>query len=125
MKIAIPSRQGLLDEHFGHCEAFTILTLDETRKIVKEDLLTPPPGCGCKSNIVSTLAEMGVKVLLAGNMGQGAVNKLEEAGISVIRGASGSVRAVADQWLAGNLQSSNTICTAHHDHDGHGGCGNH
>lgn len=122
MKIAIPSRQGLLDEHFGHCEAFTILTLDETRKIVNEELLTPPPGCGCKSNIVDTLAEMGVKVLLAGNMGQGAVDKLEAAGITVFRGASGAVRSVADEWIAGTLRTNNDICSAHH---GHEGCGNH
>lgn len=122
MKIAIPSRQGLLDEHFGHCEAFTILTLDETKKIVNEELLTPPPGCGCKSNIVSTLSEMGVKVLLAGNMGQGAVNKLEEAGIIVFRGANGAVRTVAEEWIAGTLQTNNEICSAHH---GHEGCGNH
>ncbi len=122
MKIAIPSRQGLVDEHFGHCEAFTILTLDETRQIVKEEFLTPPPGCGCKSNIVPVLADMGVKVLLAGNMGQGAVNKLEESGIAVFRGASGAVRTVAEQWIAGTLTTSNEICAAHH---GHEGCGNH
>lgn len=48
LKIALPSRDGVIDEHFGHCEYYTLLTVDETRNIVKEERLTPPPGCGCK-----------------------------------------------------------------------------
>ncbi len=81
MKIAVPSRNGEVDSHFGHCEYFTIFSLNENQ-ICTEEPLTPPPGCGCKSNLVSSLAEQDVRVLLAGNMGQGAVNKLNAAGIS-------------------------------------------
>ena len=121
MKIALPARNGHVDEHFGHCEAFAILTLDENKKIVDEELLTPPPGCGCKSNIVSILADMGVSMFIAGNIGQGAVNKIEEAGISVLRGASGEVHAVVQEWIGGSLKTNNDVCTAH----GHEGCGNH
>lgn len=120
MKIALPSRSGAIDEHFGHCEAFTIFSIVEG-DIVSEESLTPPPGCGCKSSIIPTLSGMGVTVLIGGNMGQGAVNKLEEAGIQVIRGASGDTREMALKWLAGDLKSSSDICTSH----GHIGCGNH
>ena len=121
MKIAIPTREGVVDGHFGHCEFFTILTVDESRAIVQEEQLTPPPGCGCKSDISPVLADMGVTVLLAGNMGQGAVDKLQGAGINVTRGAAGPVRTVAETWLAGDLITSNEICS----HHGHEGCGHH
>lgn len=43
MKIALPSRDGMVDGHFGHCEAFTIYTLDESKNIIEEEKLTPPP----------------------------------------------------------------------------------
>lgn len=119
MKIALPSRDGMVDGHFGHCEAFTIFTLDESKNIVEEEKVTPPPGCGCKSSIVPTLAEMGVKVLLAGNMGQGAVNLLQNNGIQVIRGCGGELKEAVAQWSAGRLTDSATVC------DDHESCGNH
>ncbi|HAS89671.1 MAG TPA: dinitrogenase iron-molybdenum cofactor biosynthesis protein [Desulfovibrio sp.] len=119
MKIALPSRDGMVDGHFGHCEAFTIYTLDDSKNIIEEEKLTPPSGCGCKSNIVPTLAEMGVKVLLAGNMGQGAVNLLQNNGIQVIRGVGGELKEAVAKWAEGNLTDSATVC------DDHGSCGNH
>ena len=70
MKIALPSDGHEIDAHFGHCQSFTIFTIDEN-KIVAEETFTPPPGCGCKSNVVPQLAQMGVSVMLAGNMGGG------------------------------------------------------
>jgi predicted Fe-Mo cluster-binding NifX family protein len=120
MKIALPSCQDLVDEHFGHCEAFTVFTVDENRQILAEERIVPPPGCGCKSNIAQTLAEMGVKMMLAGNMGEGAVNVLNRCGIEVLRGCSGDVREVARQWLSGNLADSGQACS-HHEHGCHEG----
>jgi predicted Fe-Mo cluster-binding NifX family protein len=35
-----------------------------------------PEGCGCKSNIAPMLAQMGVNLMLAGNMGMGALGVL-------------------------------------------------
>jgi predicted Fe-Mo cluster-binding NifX family protein len=33
MKIALPSRMNQIDEHFGHCEHFTVFTIDGQKKI--------------------------------------------------------------------------------------------
>jgi len=41
MKIALPSRQNQVDEHFGHCEYFTVFTVMTTRN--------PVGGNGCLS----------------------------------------------------------------------------
>lgn len=116
MKIALPSRDNQVDGHFGHCEYFTIYSVDENKKIVSEERLDPPAGCGCKSNIVSTLSEMGVSVMLAGNMGGGAVNVLNSHGIEVFRGCTGKLREVAESWLAGKVNDSGVGC------EDHGGC---
>jgi len=113
MKIALPSYQNQIDEHFGHCEYFTVFTINEQNKILEKEIITPPAGCGCKSNIVHTLADMGVSLMLAGNMGGGAVNVLNSRGIDVLRGCSGDVRAVAEAWLAGRISDSGISCSDH------------
>lgn len=116
MKIALPSRNNQIDSHFGHCEYFTVYTISEDRKIIDEKTIASPAGCGCKSNIAQTLADDGVQLMLAGNMGNGAVNVLKFSGIEVIRGCSGAIKDVAEQWLAGNLSDSGQGCSAH-DHE--------
>ena len=56
--------------------------------------------------------------MLAGNMGQGAVNVLGNNGIDVLRGCSGDVKDVAENWLSGNLKDSGIAC-AQHEHGCH------
>jgi len=113
MKIALPSCQNKVDEHFGHCEYLTVFTIDDKNKIQNQEIIASPAGCGCKSNIGAILAQIGVKYLLAGNMGQGAVNVLTMNGIKVFRGCSGPVRDAAENWLAGKLQDSGLACAQH------------
>jgi predicted Fe-Mo cluster-binding NifX family protein len=118
MKIALPSRQNKVDEHFGHCEYFTVFTIDDQNTITSHEIISSAAGCGCKSNIAMTLKEMGVNWMLAGNMGQGAVNVLNGVGINVLRGCSGDVRQIAEAWLAGELKDSGIACELH-EHDCH------
>lgn len=113
MKIALPSRNNQIDSHFGHCEYFTVYTINDDKKIIEQQTVSSPEGCGCKSNIAQTLAEEGVKVMLAGNMGNGAVRVLNFAGIDVVRGCAGDIREVAEAWLAGNVDDSGEGCSAH------------
>jgi len=114
MKIALPSRQNIIDDHFGHCEYFTVFTIDDNnKKILAQETIESPAGCGCKSNIAQTLSKMGVKIMLAGNMGEGAVNVLNNAGIEVLRGCSGDVKAAALKWIDGSLTDSGVSCDLH------------
>jgi len=120
MKIAVPSRGNQVDSHFGHCEYFTVFTVDDNKQIASEETVASPVGCGCKSNIAGVLADLGVKVMLAGNMGDGAVNVLKTNGISVIRGCSGNVKKVAKDFLNGLITDSGEGCKEHdHGHDCH------
>jgi len=117
MKVAVPTRGNNVDDHFGHCEAYTIFTVDANNKIEKTELLPSPQGCGCKSNIASVLKEMGITVMLAGNMGGGALNVLNRHGIEVYRGCSGDVRKLAESYLEGKISDSGLGCS-HHEHEG-------
>lgn len=118
MKIALPTRGTRIDDHFGHCEMYTVFTVSENREIVNTETIPSPQGCGCKSNIASVLQAQGVVVMLAGNMGAGALNVLSNHGIQVVRGCSGEVKAVAEAWLKGELADSGVGCSHTHD-DGH------
>lgn len=116
MKIAIPTRDGRVDDHFGHCAFYTIATVMDN--VVTERVTMPSPeGCGCKSNVAYQLAEDGVTLMLAGNMGDGALNKLSSAGIKVIRGCKGDIDAVLNDYLSGALTDSGVACDHHDCHD--------
>lgn len=113
MKIAVPTHNTDVDSHFGHCEAFTVFTVSDKKEILARETVASPAGCGCKSNIARTLALMGVEIMLAGNMGDGAVNVLTNSGISVVRGCSGDVKEVVQRWLDGKAVDSGIGCHAH------------
>ena len=114
MKIAIPTRGNQIDSHFGHCEYFTVFSIDMDKKeIIDVENIQAPEGCGCKSNIAQILSEKGVKLMIAGNMGDGAVKVLHTSGIDVIRGCSGDVKSAAGKWLAGTLTDSGDSCHEH------------
>ena len=114
MKIAIPTRENRVDDHFGHCEYYTIISVSPEKQIEKLEYYQAPQGCGCKSDVASILANMGVEILLAGNMGQGAVNKISAAGIRVYRGCSGNVEQIAHSFLREEIKDSGMSCDHHH-----------
>lgn len=119
-KIAIPTRNDVVDGHFGNCEYYSIFTLNDEYKIKDMELFTAPQGCGCKSNIAPILAEKGVSLMLAGNMGLGAINVLQSNDIEVLRGCDGKVSEVMNQYLNGKLNDSGESCSDHNQHGGEG-----
>lgn len=120
MKIAIPTRNKMVDDHFGHCEAYSIFTIGANNTIENTETLPSPQGCGCKSNIATVLKDKGVTILLAGNMGEGALNVLNNQGIKVYRGCSGYVSNILESFLKGSIQDSGEGCLLHDEHgEGH------
>lgn len=115
MIIAIPTKNEVVDNHFGHCEYYTLITTNDNKEVIKKERFEAPSGCGCKSGIAVTLKKLGVKVMLAGNMGDGALNVLKQNEISVIRGCSGNIDSVLESYLEGNLSDSGIACASHED----------
>lgn len=120
-RIAVPTRDNKVDEHFGHCEYYTIFEVTDDKTIANTELLPSPQGCGCKSNIASVLANMGVSVLLGGNMGKGAKANLEKAGLTVFTGFEGDVSEAVKKYNGG-FTGAFIMCNGHgEDHQ----CENH
>lgn len=121
MKIAVPTRDGKVDNHFGHCDHYTIYTV-ENKQIISREEVPSPQGCGCKSGIATDLQQMGVEVMLAGSMGEGALNKLQACGIKVVRGCMGDIESVVNGYILGFVLDSGIGCAGHgEDHE----CGSH
>ncbi len=119
-KIAVPTRTDrTVDDHFGHCAQFTIFGVNEQQAVQEVGVVLSPPGCGCKSNIASILQKQGVSILLAGNMGDGAMNVLHRHGIQVHRGCSGDASKAVETFLAGQWKDSGRGCSAHDSESGH------
>ncbi|HKK41890.1 MAG TPA: NifB/NifX family molybdenum-iron cluster-binding protein [Bacteroidales bacterium] len=121
MKIAVPVTSGnLVDGHFGHCESYGVYTISENNEIENIKKVDSPQGCGCKSDIASVLASDGVSVMLAGGIGGGAINVLNNSGIEVIRGCSGDASEVVSLYLKGMVHDSGNSCNHNHSDHIHG-----
>ncbi len=118
MKIAVASEGKMVTEHFGHCESFIIFDT-ENGKIVKSEAIPNPghrPGF-----LPNFLNDLGVKVIISGGMGGGAIDIFNEKDIEVIVGASGPAEAAVNSYLKGDLKSTGSVC---HEHQHHDECGN-
>ncbi|NBB95973.1 MAG: ATPase [Planctomycetes bacterium] len=110
MKIAIPTAEGRLCPHFGHCQQFAIVTLDEAGKaIAGVEYLTPPPH---EPGVLPRwLAEQGANVIIAGGMGQRAQMLFSQCGIDVIVGVlAGTPEDVVAAWIEDRLEAGTNIC---------------
>ena len=107
-KIAIPLENGILCSHFGHCEQFVIINAED-HSISKEELLTPPPHE--PGLLPAWLAEKGVTDVIAGGMGQRAINLFNQQKINVYVGAQPKAYLeVVKDLLSDNLSSGANLC---------------
>ena len=108
MKIAIPLAEGKLTAHFGHCQEFAIIEV-ENNQIKNKEILIPPahePGV-----LPKWLHEQGANVIIAGGMGQRAVDLFSQNDIRVIVGApSLEPEALVKSYLDETMITSDNIC---------------
>ena len=118
MKIAIPLAGGRLADHFGHCEQFALIEANpETKTILNTVQVTPPPHE--PGLLPRWLHQQGVQVIIAGGMGQRALNLFAESGIAVKSGPPGkTAEELAKTFLDGCLISGPSAC-GHHEHGCH------
>ncbi len=95
----------------------------EEGKIISEKFLSS--GDSGHGALAGLLAAEKADVLICGGIGGGAVNALTAAGIQVVGGAEGDVRAVAEAFAAGTLRVRENYHCIHHDHGGEHSCGGH
>ncbi len=107
--LAVPSEapgglEAVPAGHFGHCDVYTLIDLEDGIVRSVTTLPNPPHAEGGCLEPVQRLAERGVQVLPAGGMGMRPLNAFREAGIDVFRAAGfASVDEAVRAFLAGGL----------------------
>ena len=105
---AIPTIEQKLCAHFGHCEKFAIVNV-ENDKIISEEFVSPPvhqPG-----TYPRFLAEIGVSTIISGGMGQKAQDIFAQNNIEVFMGVgSEEPKMLVETYLSNQLQAGDNLC---------------
>ena len=115
---AVPTMNKKLTAHFGHCQSFAVLKV-ENNIIVNEDYLEPPehqPG-----SYPAFLAGEGVNTIISGGMGVMAQNLFKENNIEVFMGLdSEDPLKLVELYLQDKLVNGDNLCDSDHEHgEGH------
>jgi predicted Fe-Mo cluster-binding NifX family protein len=117
MKFAIPMVDGKLTAHFGHCKEFALIHVEEN-EIKNKKILEPPPHE--PGVLPEWLRKLGTNVVIAGGMGQRAIDLLNQRGITVVTGAPvEEPEILVKSYLSNTLDSEENVCSG----GGHDACG--
>ena len=108
MKFAIPIADGKLTAHFGHCKEFAMVEVED-QKILNTEMLDPPPHE--PGVLPKWLKEQGTNVVIAGGMGQRAIELFNQAGIQVFVGAPvDDPQTLVMSYLNQTLVTGGNVC---------------
>lgn len=107
-RIAVPLEDGILCAHFGHCQQFSIIDV-ENNTITNETLVTPPPHE--PGLLPAWIAQKGVTDVIAGGMGQRAIDLFNQQKINVFVGAQiKNPKDLVSDLLNNTLQAGANYC---------------
>lgn len=107
-KIAIPVENGVLSGHFGHAKEFALVEVKDS-EIVTNELLVPPPHE--PGVLPKWLHDMGATDILAGGMGQKAIQLFLNNQINVFVGvAQKPVIELVNDLINNALESGANYC---------------
>ncbi|MEG0072677.1 MAG: NifB/NifX family molybdenum-iron cluster-binding protein [Raoultibacter sp.] len=110
MKIAVASEGLDVSHHFGHCLNYNYFTVADGAVVDCQNMPSPGHLCG---SMAPLMKELEVGALITGGIGAGAKNAFDAHGITVITGASGNARQAVEDYLSGELSSSEATCAGH------------
>ncbi len=117
MKICIPTSDGKLCGHFGHCDSFTFAEINpDTKEILNIEEVIPEDGISCQS--AAWIAEQGVNKVLAGGMGGRPLMMFAQNGVEVIAGCPElPIKEVIESYMSNTLETGVNTCGGEgHDH---------
>jgi len=116
--IVIPVENGVLCTHFGHCQAFAIVNVENNIITEIKEVIPPEHVPGLYPRWI---ADNGASDVIAGGMGPMAVNLFNEAGVNVFVGAPVDTPTnLVKNFLANKLALNANYCDHHGEGDHHG-----
>jgi predicted Fe-Mo cluster-binding NifX family protein len=108
MKFAIPLAEGKLTAHFGHCQEFALVEVEDNEVKKTQTLVPPPHEPGV---LPKWLHDLGTNVIIAGGMGGRALDLFAQNDIKVVVGASAlAPEELVKQYLDNTLQAGGNVC---------------
>ncbi|MFP4478954.1 MAG: NifB/NifX family molybdenum-iron cluster-binding protein [Candidatus Izemoplasmatales bacterium] len=113
MKVALSTKNNMITDHFGHCDYFVVYELGD-EKIISSHVIKNPPHQ--KGFLPKFLKDEGIDVVIAGGIGEMAVNMLKDLGIDCYINVTGEVPEVIEKYLNNDLSKDNDKkpCKGHH-----------
>jgi predicted Fe-Mo cluster-binding NifX family protein len=109
MRNAVPTLEGKLCPHFGHCAEFAIFEVEDGKIVGKEMAEPPPHEPGVLPKWLGE--EKKVDVIIAGGMGVRAQQLFAAKNIEVVVGApADDAEKAVEAWLAGTLETDGNLC---------------
>ena len=117
-KLAIPctgqaNLQAQVSPHFGHCDSYAIVTIEEGKvKTIEPTSNKEHSDC---SEPVRALVANKVNLMLVGSMGMRPYRAFKELGIEVRCGVTGTVAEAVQSYLKGETlpMSQDAMCKCH------------
>lgn len=110
MRYAIPVTEGRVATHFGHCQQFALIDVNEVTKAIIGKEIIPSPGHE-PGLLPLWLAEQGVSIVIASGMGSRAQSLFHENRIEVVINALESdPEKVVLNYLGGELATGDDVC---------------
>lgn len=117
MKICVSSTSDRLeasvDARFGRCPYFIIVDSETMQfNAVENDSTSSAHGAGIHA--AQTVVNMGVNVVITGNVGPNAFNVLSATGMKMVTGVSGIIKDVVNKYINGELKETNNPTVGGH-----------
>ena len=107
MRVAISTDGETVAPHFGRCDAYTIVDVEDGQTSGQQRLPNPGHEPGF---LPEYLAERGVNCIVAGGMGPRAQMLFDQQKIQTVVGISGTVAEAIEALCRGELRSGESMC---------------
>lgn len=107
MRYAIAANGDTVAPHFGRCERYVLVDINEGAEVQRQELENPGHEPGLLPRLLN---EEGVAYVVAGGAGPRAVNLMAELNIGVCVGVSGPIDEVVQQIINDDLEPGESTC---------------
>ena len=122
MRIAISTDHGFVSPHFGRCQSYTIIDIEDGQILGREEIPNPGHQPGF---LPEYLSDKGVNLIIAGGMGPRAQGLFAQKNIETMIGVQGAINEVIEKFIEQELEAGDDLCGHQHGAEAHSPCDHH
>jgi len=116
MKLAISTDQGYVSAHFGRCQSYTIVDIQDGQLLSRQEIPNPGHQPGF---LPGYLSEKKVNCIIAGGMGPRAQGLFAQKNIETILGVQGTVDEIIEKFMQQEIEAGDDLCNHKHGPETH------